>query len=80
MRRIIQLVFSALIFSGAATAGNESNPTATKLLWPCGASLLPCRLPGDATVPSLPYWRSHVSDRPMRAVHRPVFSNRKTRQ
>ncbi len=73
------LVLAATTLAESAVAGNESEPVGAKILWPCGATLLPCRLPRQATLPSLPYWRGHLADRPIRASYRPVFPNRKTR-
>ena len=85
MIRIRLLLSGLMVFSGgvlveSAVAGNELEHKEAKLLWPCGASLLPCRLPGETAVPSLPYWRAHLPDRPIRASHTPVFPNRKTRK
>jgi hypothetical protein len=79
MIRIRLLVYSFCILSGTAWAQNEAESTPAKPLWPCGASLLPCKLPGEAARPTLPYWRGNVIDRPMRASYTPAFPKRITR-
>ena len=71
------LVFASAVLADSAWAASESEPAS--MLWPCGASLLPCRLPRATAVTSLPYWRIDQPNRPIRASYTPAFSNRKTR-
>jgi hypothetical protein len=73
------LTVGGAILADSAFAANEPEPTATNRLWPCGASLLPCRLPRTTPVMTLPYWRIDQPNRPIRASYTPAFSNRKTR-
>jgi hypothetical protein len=73
------LTLSSAILADSAFAANEAESMVTNRLWPCGASLLPCRMPRATPVMTLPYWRIDQPNRPIRAAYTPAFSNRKTR-
>ena len=72
-------VLASAALADSALAAGESEALATKPLWPCGASLLPCRLPRATPVMTLPYWRIGQPNRPIRASYTPAFPSRKTR-
>ena len=80
MVRIRLLLSSFLIVAGAVQAEGVTETVSVTTLWPCGVTLLPCRLPVAASAPSFPYWRGHLANRAIRASYTPVFPNRKTRK
>ena len=82
MTRIIGLISSAWVLGGifAADIAFAREPLATfasKPMWSCNASLLPCRVRADAARNILPYWRGKAPERPIRANYTPAFPRTK---
>ena len=78
MMKINKLFLSIGLIGGvlaadSAMARDRSDATVSKTFWPCGASLLPCRLYGEGRVNTLPYWRGNAPIEPIRATYTPAF-------
>ena len=63
----------AVLAADSATARDRSEAAARNNFWSCGASLLPCRIPGEDRINTLPYWRGNAPTGPIRATYTPAF-------
>ena len=64
----------AVLAADSAMALDRSETAARNTFWSCGASLLPCRIPGEGRINTLPYWRGNAPAGPIRATYTPAFS------
>lgn len=64
----------AVLAVDSAMARDRSEAAARNTFWSCGASLLPCRIPGESRINTLPYWRGNAPTGPIRATYTPAFS------
>ena len=64
----------AVLAAASAMARDRSETAARNTFWSCGASLLPCRIPGESRINTLPYWRGNAPTGPIRATYTPAFS------
>lgn len=64
----------AVLSAASAMARDRSEAAARNTFWSCGASLLPCRIPGESRINTLPYWRGNAPTGPIRATYTPAFS------
>lgn len=63
----------AVLAADSAMARDRSETAARNTFWSCGASLLPCRIPGESRINTLPYWRGNAPAGPIRATYTPAF-------
>ena len=63
----------AFLAADSAMARDYSEAAARNTFWSCGASLLPCRIPGEDRINTLPYWRGNAPTGPIRATYTPAF-------
>ncbi len=78
MKRINELfvkigLVCAVLATVSAMARDRSETAARNTFWSCGASLLPCRIPGEGRINTLPYWLGSAPAGPIRATYTPAF-------
>ena len=72
--------FIALTGVAANAGAAQDYPTDAKLLWRCGATLLPCRAPVSASSNAAYIRVANVAYSPLRASYAPVFPVSKTKR
>ena len=64
----------AVLAADSAMAQDRSKTATHNNFWSYDASLLPCRIPSEDKINTLPYWRGNAPAGPIRATYTPAFS------